>query len=342
METTKSPLAVGLSAALANRRLAGALWAAMTATAVVAWLPLRTVSSALDQSPFRETVLRGWDSWAFLSGIAVKGPELASFGAALAFAVLVSLAVDLFLSMGTIRVLRAGVRRPVLRRLVADGASLFRPALWGFLRYVVGLVLWTGLLAAVPALLLSKLAGRDAPPNGPLATAAFWWAVVAGTVVFLNASARFALARIALARDDAPSARGAFRVSRQRLRGHRASAAGIVLFWLAAGLLVQALFTNLGVGLDPSTNGGVLGLVVLRQLGFVLLAATRVGFWGSFLSWEEGRRPKAAWALPHPAFASASPAATPAPATPAPVTPADGPAGAAAPLDGAGGPSREA
>ena len=79
-------------------------------------------------------------------------------------------------------------------------------------------------------------------------------------------------------------------MAKRRLRGARARAVGIALFWMAVGLAIQGLFTNLGVRMNPQTSGGLVLLVAVRQIGFVLSAMARVGFWGSLLRFDEIRR----------------------------------------------------
>ena len=94
------------------------------------------------------------------------GIAFAAIGAGLVLSVL----LDLLLTTGAIRVLLSGLPRPALRRTVAEGAALFRPVAWAFARYAVSLAFWIGVLVVGPVLLLGKIAGKDAPPNGALAT----------------------------------------------------------------------------------------------------------------------------------------------------------------------------
>ena len=108
--------------------------------------------------------------------------------------------------------------------------------------------------------------------------------------------------------------------------------ASLLLFgWLVLGFAVQLLFTNLGVWMSPHSDAGVFWLVVVRQLGFVVLAMTRVGFWGSLLAWEGARRPVAmplsSWtaaATPHPQPIVLPELVPEAPAEPAPPESATG------------------
>ncbi len=180
--------------------------------------------------------------------------------------------------------------RPAFRRVVAEGAALFKPSLWAAARWLVGLGVWGGLLVALPLWLFRKLAGADAPPNNGWTTLSEVWAVVVGLLVLLLVTLKFDLARVALARDEARNARGGYRVAKRRLKGARGRAVGIALFWMAVGLAIQALFTNLGVRMNPQTSTGLALLVAVRQFGFVLSAMARVGFWGSLLRFDEMRR----------------------------------------------------
>lgn len=318
MNANRSPVASGLNAALRHWRLAGVLWLSLVLPAGLACVPLGRMAAPLDDSPFRETLLAGWDSWAVLSWLRSIGPAMDSFGPLLVLVVAASAFLQLFLSGGVLRALLADVRRPVLGRVLTESVALFRPYLRAFGRFVLALVLRGALFAALPAVLLTKLAGKDAPPHGTLSTVAFWWALVAGIGVYLMASLRFDLARIALARGDSPTSRGAHRVARARLTGSRPSAVALLVSWLFLGLVVQAVFTNLGVRMNPSTGGGLLALLLVRQGGFLVLAMVRVGFWASLLSWEAARRPRAARPVFVPQAAAATGTAPGAPAAAAP------------------------
>lgn len=285
-----SPVGAGLSSALRHRRLAGVLWLSLLVSALLSWLPLRSATEILDSGPFRESLARGWDSWGMASFLLVERAQLrlvlASFlGSAVVFAFL-----QVFLTGGLLRVLVAGRTRPVLAAVVAESAALFKANLWAAARFALSSLFWLGLLVVVPCAILQKLA-KSAPPHGGAATLLFWWAVLGGLLVLFNTGLRFDLARIALARDDARNARGAYRVAQQRLAGRRASGIRVILFWLAVFLGVQALFTAAGLRMNPRTNGAVAALFVLRQIGFFLLATARVGFFASLLAWEERRRP---------------------------------------------------
>lgn len=300
MTDRRSPLAAGLSAAFAYRRLAGVLWLGLLLSALPAWFAFGPLLAPLDAGPFRESLLGGWDSWAFVSFLGSHPRETGVAFAAVGAGLLLSLVLDLLLTTGAVRVLLSGIRRPVLRRAVVEGASLFRPVLLAWLRWAVTLLVGLGLLVAAPVALLSKLAGEDAPPNGPLATAAVIW-VVAGTLVVAGSvSLRFSLARVALARGEASTVRDAWRAAGRVLRGARARALGLWLFWLAGSLALQGAFTAAGVVLNPSTGPGVALLFGLRQLGFALVAATRVGYQASLLAFEEARRPRPPVPLAHP------------------------------------------
>lgn len=294
MSSTRTPLSAGIHAAFRHWRLAAVLWLSIAVPAGLACVPLGRMAAPLDDSPFRETLLRGWDSWAMLAWLRSIGPQMDVFGPLLTLVVVSSLFLQLFLSGGVLRALLVDVRRPVLGRVLTESVALFRPYLRAFGRFVLALVLRGALFAALPAFLLTKLAGKDAPPHGTLSTLAFWWALVAGLGVYLMASLRFDLARVALARGDSPTSRGAHRVARARLGGSKASALLLLGSWLVAGLLVQVFFTNLGTRMNPGTGGGLAALLVVRQGGFLLAAMVRVGFWASLLTWEGARRPRAA------------------------------------------------
>ena len=295
-----SPLKAGLSAAFEYRRLAGVLWLGLLVSSLPAWLAFGPLFGPVDQGPFREILLKGWDSWAFLSFLGTFPKQVGVAFAAVGTGLALSVLLDLLLTTGAIRVLLSGLPRPALRRTVAEGAALFRPVAWSFARYVVSLAFWIGLLVVAPVLLLGKIAGEDAAPNGPLATFALAWGVVASLVVASNVNLRFSLARIALARGDAATARGAYRAAKTVLRGSRPRAAGLWLFWLALGLAIQAAFTALGVAMNPGTSAGIAALVVVRQLGFWLFAMTRIGYQASLLCFGELKQPLPAIPLAHP------------------------------------------
>jgi hypothetical protein len=309
MTPRPSPLKVGLSTAFHYRRLAGVLWLGLLLSSLPAWVAFGPLFAPIDQSPFRESLLRGWDSWAFLSFLGAFPRETGIAFAAVGTSLVLSVLLDLLLTTGAIRVLLSGIPRPALRRTVAEGAALFRPVAWSFARYIVSLSFWIGLFVAGPVLLLGKIAGKEAPPNGALATIGLAWAIVASLLVASNVNLRFSLARIALAQGDAPNARGAYRAAKAVLRGTRPRAAGIWLFWLVLGLAIQAVFTALGVAMNPATSAGLAALVVVRQLGFWLFAMTRVGYQASLLRLGELRRPLPKLPLAHP-FAPAPPEAT--------------------------------
>ncbi len=313
MTNRRSPLAAGLSAALTYRRLAGVLWLGLLVSALPAWLAFGSLLRPLDAGPFREGINAGWDSWAFLSFVGLHGKEVGVAFAAVAAGLLLDVLLDLLLVTGAVRVLLSGIPRPALRRTVAEGAALFRPVAWAFARYLITLALSAGLFVVVPVLLLGKLAGKDASPNGPLATLALAWAVAGSLLVAASVNVRFSLARIALARGEASTARRAFRAASGVVRGARARAVGLWLFWFVAGAAVQAAFTGLGVAMNPGTGAGVAALVVVRQLGFGFVAATRIGYQGSLLAFEEARRPLPPLPLAHPVASGPDLAGDPAP-----------------------------
>jgi hypothetical protein len=198
--------------------------------------------------------------------------------------------VQIFLTGGLLRALIAGRTRPVFRLVVSESTGLFKANLWATVRFALTASIWLGLLVAVPHALIAKLARDTAPPHSFWPTFAFWWTLVVSALVLLNTGLRFDLARVALARGEAVNARGAYRVSKRRLRGNRPSAFGVAIFWLAIAAIVQVFFTWTGLRWNPRTDLSTFGLFVYRQFGFWVLAAARVGFWGSLMEWENEKR----------------------------------------------------
>jgi hypothetical protein len=279
----------GLSAALRHRRLAGVLWLSLLASALVTWFPMKALFTIFDEGAFREALVKGWDGWGMLSFFVTQRHEIAIAEASIAAALVAFALLQIFLTGGVLKVLISGKPRPVFARVVAESAVLFKANLWATVRFAASSLVWLSLLVAAPCAALYRIA-KGAPPHGGAATLLFWWAVLGGLLVLFNTGLRFDLARIALARDDARNARGAYRVAKQRLSGRRASGIRLLLFWLALFVLLQALFTNAGLRMNPRTNGAVAGLFLFRQAGFLLLAMVRVGFWATLLAWEERRR----------------------------------------------------
>ncbi|HQR44739.1 MAG TPA: hypothetical protein PLB02_02705 [Thermoanaerobaculia bacterium] len=309
------PLAAGLRAALAHRRLALVLWLSVAVPAGLVCTPLGRLTRLFDESPFRAPLLAGWDSWAMLSWQTLRPGEWGVLRALFVATFAAALLIQFFLTGGVLRTLMTGIPRPVFRRVVAESAALFKPSLWAGARYLFALALWAGLFVAVPARLLHKLAENRAP-NGFFQTAQELWVVVVGLLVYYLVSLKFDLARIALARDEARNARGAYRLAKKRMKGARGRVLAVALFWTVAGLAVQALFTNLGVRMNPQTGAGIFWLVVVRQLGFVVSAMARVGFWASLIRFDEIRRDELAPRVPAP-LPWEIPPAEPAPAVPA-------------------------
>jgi hypothetical protein len=279
----------GFAAARRHRRLAAILWLSLFASALVTWGPIRALFAAFDEGSFREALVKGWSGWAIWSFRITHSSEIAVAFAALSGALLVFALLQIFLTGGVLRVLLDGKTRPVFARVVAESAGLFKANLWATARFALTASLWLGLLVAAPVAFLAKL-GKDAAPHTFLPDLGFWWGLVVSAIVFLNVSLRFDLARIALARGDARNARGAYRVAKQRLSGRRLSGIRIIVFWLALGFLVQAVFTAVGLQINPRTNAAVAWLFLFRQGGFWILAMVRVGFWATLLVWEERRR----------------------------------------------------
>lgn len=285
-----SALGAGLRASLRHRRLAAVLWLSLFFSALVFGHTFRKLFAPLDEGAFRESLVKGWDGWGVLTFTVKHWDAIGVAIAAAGGAVLLFALLQVFLTGGVLRALVAGRARPVFRLVVAESAGLFKANLWATLRFALTATLWMALLVAAPVRVLGKL-GKDAPPHTFLPELAFWWAIAAGSIVLLNVGLRYDLARVALARGEAVNARGAYRVSKRRLRGSRPSAILLAVVWLAVGLAVQALFTSWGLRWSPRTNGSTSGLFVFRQVGFFVLAMARVGFWASLLAWENARRP---------------------------------------------------
>lgn len=283
------PLPGGLHAALANGRLAIVLWLAIAVPAGLVCTPLGSLTRLFDESPFREALLKGWDSWGILSWHLLHPGEWGLLHSLLVATFAAGLLIQFFLTGGVLRTLMTGIPRPVFRRVVAESASLFKPSLWAGARYLLGLALWLGLFVAAPAWLFSKLA-EDRPPNTFWSSTREFWILVVGLLVYYLVSLKFDLARIALAREEARNARGAYKLAKKRMKGARSRVLAIALFWTVVGVAVQALFTNVGVRMNPHTGAGVVWLVLVRQIGFVVSAMARVGFWASLIRFDEIRR----------------------------------------------------
>ncbi len=283
------PLAAGVHAAFAHRRLAIVLWLAIAVPAGLVCTPLGRLTRLFDESPFREGLLKGWDSWGMLSWYLLHPGEWGLLHALLVATLTASLLIQFFLTGGVFRTLMTGIPRPVFRRVVAESAALFKPNLWAGARYLIGLAFWMGLLVAAPARLFKKLA-ENQPPNAFWASTRELWVLVAGILVLYLVSLKFDLARIALARSEARNARGAYKLAKKRMRGARGRVLMIALVWTVVAVAVQALFTNIGVRMNPQTGAGVLWLVLVRQIGFVISAMARIGFWASLIRFDEVRR----------------------------------------------------
>lgn len=285
----ESPLSAGVRAASAHRRLAILLWLAIAVPAGIVCTPLGRLTRLIDESPFRENLVKGWDSWGILSWRLLRPGEWDLVNSLLVATLAAGLLIQFFLTGGVLRTLMTGIPRPVFRRVVAESAGLFKPSLWAGARYLVALALWMGLFVVAPARLLKKLA-ENWPPNGFFTTTRELWVLVAGLLVFYLVSLKFDLARIALAREEARNARGAYKLAKKRMKGARGRVLAIALFWSVVAIAIQALFTNLGVKMNPQTGAGVFWLVVVRQVGFVISAMARIGFWASLIRFDEIRR----------------------------------------------------
>jgi hypothetical protein len=213
----RRPIAAGFAAAVRNRRLSYVLWLGLVLTAGLTYASLAALTAPFDESPFRDTIVRGWDSWGMLTWLAFRPRDWVFVIRSVATALLVGALLQLFLTGGILRVLVSGVPRPAFRRVVAEGAALFKPSLWAGARWLAGLAIWGGLSVALPLWLFRKLAGAEAPPNNGWTTLSEVWGVAVGLLVLLLVTLKFDLARVALANDEARNARGGYRVAKRRL-----------------------------------------------------------------------------------------------------------------------------
>ena len=310
--SSRSPLAVLLAAggraALRHWRVAVVLWLALGACALLSWPTLAALTRDVDGSPFRESLLRGWDSRAVASWIVAHGTAALTALPALATIVALALLVQLLLTGGAIRVLAEAPARPALRRLVVESADVCRPTLWALSRFIVSLALWWVVLVGAPALAAAKLAGKAAPPNGPFVTFAVWWGVAGTVAVFLRVLLRFDLARVALARREAATARAAYRTSRRWLRERTLGALALLVAWLAAIAASQVALAAILRWMNPGTGVGIALVALVSQAGIVLATLARLALWGSLLAWSEGAAPEPVPETVAPELADAAPA----------------------------------
>jgi hypothetical protein len=293
----KDALRTGFRAMRLHRRLAGVLWLSLVLPAGLACMALGPLTRQLDTSPFRTSLVKGWDSWALLSWSSTRAAEWKGALAVVLLALLVGWLLQLFLTGGVLRVLIDGGPRPVLGRVVTEGTALFKVTLWATSRYLLSLAFWVGGVGVGVAWLLGKIAGKSSAPDSFLFGVQETWLLTAGLLGFFLVSLRFDLARIALARGDAPNARTAYRLAGVRIRGHRAALLGLALFWSVVALALGSLFTSIGVWLNPGSGVGLFVLILFRQVGFMIQASARIGFWATLLHIDEGRRADLASAL---------------------------------------------
>ena len=293
----RDALRTGFRAMRLHRRLAGVLWLSLVLPAGLACMALGPLTRQLDTSPFRTSLVKGWDSWALLSWSSTRAAEWKGALAVVLLALLVGWLLQLFLTGGVLRVLIDGGPRPVLGRVVTEGTALFKVTLWATSRYLLSLAFWVGSVGVGVAWLLGKIAGKSAAPDSFLFGVQETWLLTAGLLGFFLVSLRFDLARIALARGDAPNARTAYRLAGVRIRGHRAALLGLALFWSVVALALGSLFTSIGVWLNPGSGVGLFVLILFRQVGFMIQASARIGFWATLLHIDEGRRADLASAL---------------------------------------------
>ncbi len=286
----RDALRTGFRAMRVDRRLAGVLWLSLVIPAGIACTALGPLTRQLDSSPFRASLVKGWDSWAIASWSSTRAAEWKGALAVVLLSLMAGWLLQLFLTGGVLRILIAGERRPVLGRVVTESTALFKVTLWATSRYLLSLAFWLGGVAGGVAWLLGKVAGTSSAPDSFLFGVQEAWLLAAGFLGFFLVSLRFDLARIALARGDAPNARAAYRLAGARLRGHRAAVLGLALFWSVAALALGAMFTSVGVWLNPGSSAGLLVLILFRQIGFMIQASARIGFWATLLRVDESRR----------------------------------------------------
>ncbi len=287
-----SPLSAGVGAALRNRRLAAVLWLSLLASALVAWGPIKAFFAVLDEGAFRESLVKGWDSWGILSFLVVERSQIrlvlaAILGSFVAFVASPDLPDGRHAPRSRRRPAaprasrRSSPSRPASSRRTSGrrrDSRCRRPsgsASSSSCRAPASTKLGRG--RAAPRLARRRcssgggfsggFSSSSTRGSGSTSPASPWPAATPGT----------------------PAARTASRSS--VFRGRRLSGIRIILFWLAVFLGVQALFTSAGLQMNPRTNGAVAGLFLFRQIGFFLLAMARVGFFASLLAWEERRRP---------------------------------------------------
>ena len=277
--------AAGGRTALRHWRVAVVLWLVLGACVLLSWPTLAALTRGVDGSPFRDSILRGWDSRAVTSWMATHGAEVGTAVPALLTVVALAGLVQFLLTGGAIRMLAGATARPTLRRLVIESGDVCLPTLWALSRFLVTLALWWIVLVGLPAYAATRLPGKAAPPNGPFETVAVGWALVGTVVVFLRVLLRLDLARVALARREAATARGAYRVSRRWLRERRFGALALLLAWLAVIVGTQVAFAHILRWMNPRTGATIALLAVVSQCGVVLAMLARLSLWGSLLAW---------------------------------------------------------
>jgi hypothetical protein len=286
----RDALRAGIRAMGVHRRLSGVLWLSLVLPAGLSCTALGPLTRHLDTSPFRTSLVKGWDSWAMVSWSSTRAAEWKGALAVVLFALLGGWLLQLFLTGGVLRILLTGGSRPVLGRVVTESAALFKVTLWATSRYLLSLAFWLGGVGGGVAWLLGKIAGKSAAPDSFLFGVQEAWLLTAGLLAFFLVSLRFDLARIALARGDAPNARTAYRLAGVRIRGHRTALVGLAVFWSVVALALGSLFTSIEVWLNPGSGAGLFGLLLFRQVGFMIQASARIGFWATLIRVDEVRR----------------------------------------------------
>jgi hypothetical protein len=155
---------------LRHRRLAAVLWLSLLGSALIASGPIKAFLAILDQGAFRETLVKGWDGWAFLSFLWNRQAEVAIAGAAISAAFLVFALLQIFLTGGVLRALIAGRNRPVFRIVVAESAGLFKANLWATFRFAITAGIWFAILVTVPAKSSARSSSRTPRPTRSVRT----------------------------------------------------------------------------------------------------------------------------------------------------------------------------
>ena len=276
MRTLRS-LAHGLGSALAEPRLALALWAWSALLTLPVAAPIwRVWRDTTADAPRADALLGGLNLADFreltkFDVISSWSPAIAALGGVLLLAVVGQALV----AGGTLEVLVSGERGPFARRFLAGAGGYF----WRFLRVFVLAVIAAGLTLGAVALVfmpLSAAAGDSAWEPGYFLVQAAQLAVLAVVALFWLIAVDYARIRMVLERDRrsalAALARGAVTVVRHPLRTF-----GI---WIAGGVLVAVLAAAYRV-FGGWTASALVLLIAAEQLVMLVRAGIRVAVVGA-------------------------------------------------------------